>query len=78
MNPQQQTSLNISLDQTTGVVCEECNSEFFQSSLMIRKVSGILTGTGQPSYIPIPMFACLSCGHVNAEFLPKEVQNLDN
>lgn len=78
MNPQQQTSLNISLDQTTGVVCEECNSEFFQSTLMIRKVSGILTGTGQPSYIPIPMFACLSCGHVNGEFLPKEVQNLDN
>jgi hypothetical protein len=42
--------------------------------LMMRKVSGILTGTGQPSYIPIPLFACNKCGHVNKEFLPPELR----
>jgi hypothetical protein len=27
-----------------------------------------------PSYIPIPVFACLKCNHVNKEFLPREIQ----
>jgi hypothetical protein len=71
------TNLNITLDQTTETVCEVCNHKFFHQALYIRKVSGILTGTGQPSYIPIPVFACDKCDHVNKEFLPLEVRNLE-
>lgn len=63
---------NISFDQTLPVECEECGHNMFQQALHLRKASGLLTGTGQTSYIPIPVFACLKCGHVNAEFLPKE------
>lgn len=69
-------NLNISIDQTTAVKCENCESEFFVNTLMMRKVSGLLTGTGHPSYIPIPVFACLKCNHVNSEFLPQEVKSL--
>lgn len=69
-------SLNISLDQTMETVCDKCNHKYFQQALYIRKVSGILTGTGQPSYIPIPVFACTKCQHVNNEFLPVEVRDL--
>ena len=72
------SDLKISLDQTSEVSCEECNSTDFVQALRIRKVSGLMTGTGQPSYIPIPVFACLSCNHVNEEFLPREVKNLDS
>lgn len=65
-------SLNVSLDQTLPVECEECGGIVFQEGLMVRKVSGILVGTGKPTYIPIPVFMCAKCGHVNLEFLPKE------
>lgn len=68
---------NISLDQTSPVVCEECGSVHFTQALHLRKASGLLTGTGQTTYIPIPVFACLKCDHINTEFLPKEVQSLD-
>lgn len=68
---------NVSLDQTEGVECEKCAGIYFDQSMLIRKVSGLLTGTGQPGYIPIPVFACRKCGHVNIEFLPKEVKKLD-
>jgi hypothetical protein len=51
---------------------------YFDQALHIRKVSGLLTGTGQTSYMPIPVFACKSCGHINTEFLPKEVQSLND
>ena len=43
-----------------------------------RKASGILTGTGKTSYIPIPVFNCRDCGHVNEEFRPKEIKDLDS
>lgn len=74
---EQQLRLNISLDQTQEVLCDSCNKPNFINGFRIRKASGLLTGTGQTSYIPIPVFICNDCGNVNQEFLPKEVQGLD-
>ena len=72
----EQLKTNLSLDQTQPVSCDECGSIHFIQAVHIRKASGLLTGTGQTSYIPIPVFACLDCNHVNTEFLPKEVRDL--
>ena len=68
----QNNKLNVDYNQTLPVTCDECGHTYFDQALVIRKASGILTGTGQPSYVPIPVFACKSCGNVNSEFLPKE------
>lgn len=73
----QQPNINLDLNQTTGVVCEECSHIHFEQVLIIRKASGLLTGTGQPTYVPIPVFACTKCGHVNSEFLPKQLEELN-
>jgi hypothetical protein len=66
--------MNLDISQTTSVSCESCGSSLFTESIYLRKVSGILTGTGHPSYIPIPVFSCQECKHVNVEFLPKGFQ----
>ena len=71
-----QPNVNVSLDQTSPVSCDDCGHLYFEQALHIRKVSGLLTGTGQTSYLPIPVFACTACGHINTEFLPKEVKDL--
>ena len=68
--------LNVDITQTTPTTCDECGRAFFTNQLVIRKASGFLTGTGKPTYVPIPVFACTKCGHVNAEFLPKEIKDL--
>jgi hypothetical protein len=73
-NPQ----INLSIGQTQPVECEKCNHNIFDQGLIIRKASGLLTGTGQTSYMPIPVFTCKACGHVNVEFLPKELKDLGN
>ena len=65
-------NVNVDFSQTEAVTCEKCHSTFFEQAVLIRKASGLLTGTGQPAYIPIPVFACKECGNVNGEFLPKE------
>jgi len=74
---QQNLGPQVSLEETSPVVCNDCGEGIFVQALLLRKVSGILTGTGQESYIPIPVFKCTACGHVNEEFLPKEVKGLD-
>jgi uncharacterized Zn finger protein len=70
-------NLNVDFSQTTAVLCEECGGTYFEQALVIRKASGILTGQSKPTLIPIPVFKCTECGHVNQEFLPKEIQSLD-
>ena len=67
--------LNISLDKTTGLSCDECGNEIFQEGVMLRKASRFLTGTAQDAMIPIQVFACSKCGHVNEEFLPMQLRN---
>ena len=67
-------TLKISLDQTSAVICDNCGGMNFQEALHFRRVSALLTGTGQPGLYPIPVFACIACNHVNEEFLPKELK----
>ena len=71
-----QQNINLDMSQTSAVTCDDCSGVSFEQALVMRKASGLLTGTGQPSYIPIPVFTCKNGGHVNEEFLPKEVKDL--
>jgi len=75
MSQQQQVNLNISLDKTTGINCDECENNSFQEVVLLRKASRFITGTAQDAMIPIPVFACSKCGHVNDEFLPMQLRN---
>ena len=35
---------------------------------MLRKMSAIVSQNGQETIIPMAVFACEKCGHVNEEF----------
>jgi len=72
---QQQMNLNITLDKTTSVVCEKCENEVFIEGMMLRKASRFVTGTSQDALIPIPVFSCSKCGHINEEFIPMQLRN---
>jgi uncharacterized Zn finger protein len=66
--------IKLDLTQTKALKCDNCGGESFIEALHLRRVSALLTGTGQPGVYPIPVFACTKCGHVNEEFLPKEIK----
>lgn len=69
---QEQVKLNIGLDKTTPIECDECSNDTFTQVLFLRKASKFLTGTTQDALMPIPTFACAKCNHVNEEFQPKD------
>jgi uncharacterized Zn finger protein len=63
-----------------NVKCERCDqngnhSETFQNLFIIKKVSALLSPNGKELHVPIPVFACAECGHVNSEFMPDSLQS---
>lgn len=65
-------NIPVSLDQTDQITCDECNSAAFKPAFLLRKVSPLISPTGKETVIPIQVFSCNSCGHINEEFLPIE------
>lgn len=62
--------MNVSLKDTTEIVCEECSHNVFSQVFFLRKVSRFTLGTPEDGTVPMQVFACSMCGHVNKEFLP--------
>jgi len=60
----------IALDKTTAMTCDECGHEVFIEGVMLRRASRFITGTSQDAIIPVDVFSCAKCGHVNKGFLP--------
>ena len=58
----------IDISKTTPVKCEKCENQTFKQTLLIRKLSALMSPNGQETIVPMAVFACEKCGHVNAEF----------
>ena len=67
-----QPQMKVDLSQTTAVSCEACKNDTFIPAFKMRKLSALLSPAGQESMIPIQVFACAKCGHINKGFQPKE------
>jgi len=72
MNNPQQPQMNVDFSQTTAEICEHCENETFVQVYQMRKLSALLSPTGTEAMIPIQVFACAKCGHINKGFLPKD------
>ena len=66
---QQMIELQRLIRTADDVSCDDCGCTNFISIYKIRKLSGLMTGTGKDTVIPIPVYACADCGHVNEKFL---------
>ena len=72
MNNPQQPQMNVDFSQTTAEVCEKCENDTFVQVYKMRKLSALLSPTGEEAMIPIQVFACYTCGHINKGFQPKD------
>ena len=56
------------LSKATIMECENCKNTTFKQTLMLYKMSALVSPTGQETIAPAAVFGCESCGHVNSEF----------
>ena len=59
------------LKDASDLCCEECTCLNFLQVVRLKKISGLITGTGKDALVPIPVYACADCGHVNKVFLER-------
>lgn len=65
----------IELSKTSELVCEKCENNTFSEAYLLRRVSRFITGSAQDGIIPINVFQCNKCHHINDIFLPEELKN---
>ncbi len=64
-------NMNVDLSKCDDVVCESCGNPTFRQVVMFKKLSAVYSPTGKATMIPLQVFECSECGHVNDEFIPK-------
>ena len=58
----------IDISKTSAIKCEKCENQTFKQSLLLRKLSALVSPNGQETLVPVQVFACEKCGNVNSEF----------
>ena len=69
MNVPDLSSLDVSKAKT--MECDECKNTTFKQTLMLSKLSALVSPNGQETIVPAAVFACEKCGHVNSDFTQK-------
>jgi len=59
------------LSKATDFECSNCSCRYFETVFAFKKMSALVSPTGQESMIPIQTFRCTECGFIEKEFLPK-------
>jgi len=68
-------SVNFDLAKADDLVCDNCGGHFFNVVFMFKKISALMSPSGKPTMAPIETFACIDCGTVAKELLPKALKN---
>jgi len=72
MGSVQQSQSTIDISNAQNVSCDKCGNHTFETVVLIKRLSAIISPTGQEALVPIQVFSCNACGWVNKEFLPRK------
>lgn len=59
----------IDINSAKDLSCDNCSSMKFQITFLLKKISAIVSPTGEDITIPIQTFSCQKCGWINKEFV---------
>ena len=59
-NQQQQVDIN----DTETMVCDDCGNAVFIPAFFLRRLSPLMSPTGQEALIPMQVYSCGNCGKV--------------
>ena len=68
--PQPKAQVEVDLSEAETLKCDECGNYTFIQSFFLKRISPIVSPTGQEAIVPIQAFACGNCGKVPDKFMP--------
>ena len=66
---QSQQEVQVDLKKADTIKCDDCGNYLFITSFVIKRVSAILSPTGQEGLVPIQVYSCGNCGQVPKSLL---------
>ena len=60
-HPQQ---VQVDLKQADTIKCKSCNNYLYIQSFVLKKLSALVSPTGQETMIPVQVFSCGNCGKI--------------
>ena len=67
--PPRQDGLQLDISKTDTIVCEECGNASFIPAFFLKKISALMSPTGQEAIVPIQVYSCGNCGIVPQKML---------
>ena len=72
-----QAEVQVDLKQADTVKCDDCGNYLFITANVIKRISPILSPTGQEALVPVQVYSCGNCGKVPKIFLEGSGLGLD-
>ena len=67
--PPQGAQPQVDLSMADTIKCEDCGNYLFITSNVIKRISAIMSPSGQEALVPIQVYSCGNCGKVPKMFL---------
>ena len=61
--------VKINLEDQETMKCDNCGNYLFITSFVIKKISAIVSPTGQAGLVPVQVYSCGNCGVVPQKML---------
>ena len=66
---QSQSEVKVDLTKADTIKCDDCGNYLFITAHVIKRLSPIISPTGQEALIPVQVYSCGNCGAVAEGFL---------
>ena len=59
-----QTKVQVDLREADTIKCDDCGNYLFITSHILKRLSAIVSPTGEEALIPVQVYSCGNCGKV--------------
>ena len=66
-----QQQQQVDINDTEMITCDDCGNASFIQAFFLRKLSALMSPTGQEAMIPVQIYSCGNCGKVPEKLMPK-------
>ena len=63
------SEVQVDLQKADTIKCDDCGNYLFITANVIKRISPILSPTGQEALVPVQVYSCGNCGKVPKMFL---------
>ena len=69
MKPLPKGNVKVDLSDADTMKCQSCENPIFIQGYIIKKISAIVSPSGQAGLVPVQVYSCGNCGEVPSQLL---------